>query len=401
MNQLRQVLIVIPFLLGGFTWPQTSVAEPIRIMPFGDDWTKGRWGQATYRYPLWFMLRDAGFDVDFVGLRTTTLEPPNESWYPEYFTTFDRDHEGRDHTRSSQLISGADSAAQRFEPHVVLLMVGGWDIFEFGAGGVAQTGNNLPLIIQKFREHVPDVVILLSTTPPWVETPDGDPVNTEFGAPLADAQRQIALDNHTPESPVYLVENFTGFNTSTMLGPEQLAQPNRTGEIWMAENFFEVLEEVLPTIDTTDEDGFSINAGLNDAWFDNATPGQGFFISVFPDIEMMFLAWFTYDSERPEPGVEAILGEPGHRWLTAFGPYTGNVAELDVELTFGGTFSSGIPAPEQDPTYGEILIEFEDCSNASVSYDLPGPALSGVIDIQRIANDNVAGCEALGQSNAN
>ncbi|MDX1555108.1 MAG: hypothetical protein R3212_03685, partial [Xanthomonadales bacterium] len=66
--------------------------------------------------------------------------------------------------------------------------------------------------------------------------------------------------------------------------------------------------------------GFQINAGLNDAWFNALTPGQGFFITVFPDIEMMFLAWFTYDTERPDPSVMADVGEPGHRWLTAFGP---------------------------------------------------------------------------------
>jgi len=33
------------------------------------------------------------------------------------------------------------------------------------------------------------------------------------------------------------------------------------------------------------------------------------------------MAWFTHDTERPDTGVEAILGEPGHRWLTAQGPY--------------------------------------------------------------------------------
>jgi len=66
---------------------------------------------------------------------------------------------------------------------------------------------------------------------------------------------------------------------------------------------------------------FQINAGLNDAWYDPETAGQGFLITVFPDIGQMFLAWFTYDVERPGEGVTAQLGEPGHRWLTAQGPY--------------------------------------------------------------------------------
>jgi len=52
---------------------------------------------------------------------------------------------------------------------------------------------------------------------------------------------------------------------------------------------------------------FPINAGLNDSWFNPATNGQGFFITVFPDIQMMFLAWFTYDTERPPANASAIL----------------------------------------------------------------------------------------------
>jgi len=31
---------------------------------------------------------------------------------------------------------------------------------------------------------------------------------------------------------------------------------------------------------------------------------------VFPDIDKMFLAWFTYDKQRPPQDVTAMLGEP-------------------------------------------------------------------------------------------
>ena len=73
---------------------------------------------------------------------------------------------------------------------------------------------------------------------------------------------------------------------------------------------------------TVEEDdpvgGIPFNPGLNDTWFNADTVGQGFFITVFPDIGKVFLAWFTYDTERPPEDVTAILGEPGHRWITAF-----------------------------------------------------------------------------------
>jgi hypothetical protein len=96
-----------------------------------------------------------------------------------------------------------------------------------------------------------------------------------------------------------------------------------------------------------------------------------------------------------------VLGEPGHRWLTAFGDYAGNVAELDVELTAGGVFNRAAPVPDQQAGYGEILIEFEDCNSAVLTYDLIDAELSGMVAIQRIANDNVATCEALSQPAAN
>lgn len=81
---------------------------------------------------------------------------------------------------------------------------------------------------------------------------------------------------------------------------------------------------------------FQINAGIADAWYNPATAGQGFFITVLPDIQQMFLAWFTYDRGRPSEDVTALPGEPGHRWLTAQGPYDGDTANLTIFVAEGG-----------------------------------------------------------------
>lgn len=141
--------------------------------------------------------------------------------------------------------------------------------------------------------------------------------------------------------------------------------------------------------------GFGINAGLNDAWYNPATSGQGFLIVVYPELKQMFLAWFTYDVERPAEDVEAILGEPGHRWLTAQGPYTGDTAMLDVYVSSGGVFDSAEPPvgpPVQD---GTMQVRFSGCNGGMVSYDIPSAGLPGEVPIQRIALDNVAVCESL------
>ena len=142
--------------------------------------------------------------------------------------------------------------------------------------------------------------------------------------------------------------------------------------------------------------GFVINSGLNDAWFNLATNGQGFLITVFPDRKEMILAWFTYDTERPPEDVTAMLGEPGHRWLTAQGPYDGDTANLTVFVTEGGVFDAAVPVAETDPAGdGSMTIEFADCSEGLVNYQITSLEISGEIPIQRITPDNVPLCEAL------
>jgi len=144
-------------------------------------------------------------------------------------------------------------------------------------------------------------------------------------------------------------------------------------------------------------DRFTINPGLNDAWYDPETPGQGFLMTILPEAETLFLAWFTYDAERPSEGVSAILGEPGHRWLTAQGPYDPNWPEvyLDVFLTQGGLFDSAEPAPEMGEPIGDIRIWWDECENATLSYYIPGLDLGSAMFIRRIVPDNVPLCEAL------
>jgi formylglycine-generating enzyme required for sulfatase activity len=142
---------------------------------------------------------------------------------------------------------------------------------------------------------------------------------------------------------------------------------------------------------------FQINNGINDAWYDPATAGQGLLITVFPVIEQMFLAWFTYDTERPPEDVTAILGEPGHRWLTAQGPYAGDTATLKISVTEGGVFDAAEPPASTDPAGdGTMTIEFSDCSQGLVSYQITSLGISGQIPIQRITDDNVSLCESLG-----
>ena len=139
-----------------------------------------------------------------------------------------------------------------------------------------------------------------------------------------------------------------------------------------------------------------LNAGLNDAWFNATTSGQGFFVIVFPDIKQVFLGWFTYDTERPASDTTALLGEPGHRWVTAQGPYEGNTANLTLFVTEGGVFNAAEPAAGTDPAGdGTVTLTFTDCENGVVNFEITSLGLSGEIPIQRLALDNVARCESF------
>jgi len=160
--------------------------------------------------------------------------------------------------------------------------------------------------------------------------------------------------------------------------------------LMLAENQYEVFYQ--PAMN------FRINAGLNDAWLNPDTDGQGLLIAVFPVVKRMFVAWFTYDTERPPQGATANLGEPGHRWLTAQGSYDGNLADLKVYVTRGGVFDAAEPAASTDPAGdGSMQIEFTDCNEALVTYEIASLARPGQFPIERIALDNVPLCESLAQ----
>jgi len=141
---------------------------------------------------------------------------------------------------------------------------------------------------------------------------------------------------------------------------------------------------------------FQINAGVNDAWFSATTSGQGFTMIVFPEIKQMFVTWFTFDTERPPEDVTAILGDPGHRWLTAQGPYDGDTATLTIYSTEGGVFDSAEPATSTDQSGdGTLTLKFADCTEALAIYEITSLNMSGEIPLERIVHDNLPLCEVL------
>ncbi len=140
---------------------------------------------------------------------------------------------------------------------------------------------------------------------------------------------------------------------------------------------------------------FGINAGMNDAWVNAGADKQGMFITVYPDLKILFLAWFTFDTVPPAMGTQATFGSADQRWATAVGSYSGSTAQLNAELTSGGLFNSSEPLPNQDTHYGTINLDFKNCNQAVVDFDFPSVGESGQFTINRALEENAALCEVL------
>ncbi|MFT5373099.1 MAG: hypothetical protein ACI9R7_002659, partial [Lysobacterales bacterium] len=127
---------------------------------------------------------------------------------------------------------------------------------------------------------------------------------------------------------------------------------------------------------------------------------------VFPDLKIIFLAWFTFDTVPPSQGTSstiessskstiATFGSDDQRWTTAVGSYSGTTAQLKAELTSGGLFNSSEPLPAQQLEYGTINLDFKNCNEAMVDFNFPSVGEAGQFTISRALAKNAALCEAL------
>jgi acyl-CoA thioesterase-1 len=353
---------------------QSTHAQAVKILPLGDSWTEGVRHHVSYRYDLWFKLIDAGFDVDFVGSKRNTFDGPDLDLYPEYLTTFDRNHQATAGIRSDELVGSAKQDSAKYQPDIVLLWAGGADLGWLGASGVINAKFGLRDIIEGIRSVVPGVTILLAQSPPYI----GD--GSDFVELLNDAVATVASDLDTPQSPVILVDHYTGYDIGSMTMGDRDHQ-NRVGEAWIAENWFEVLADILPDFKS---EPFQINAGHAGAWFNPETPGQGQLVDVEPASKLLFLSWFTF--------ADAASADPNEQhWFTAQGNYSGDSADLVVYETLGGRFDD--PQEVSTDAVGQATLSFSDCANGQLDYTIDTWDLQGSFPLQRAIPGTENVCE--------
>ena len=166
-------------------------AAVLRIMPLGDSNTRGpeptgqpgplpaAIGAGGYRYPLQQMLRNAGYQFDFVGSQTSNAvgqqgSNPPASW--TYDPAFDQEHQGLAGFSNGMLITGgpvptlpgdpvldAPSLANcltLYRPDIVLLMSGSNGLDPANVSANLQSLDN---VIRTITSRAPATRVIVST----------------------------------------------------------------------------------------------------------------------------------------------------------------------------------------------------------------------------------------------
>ena len=230
----------------------------------------------------------------------------------------------------------------------------------------------------------PDYAFILASI-----NPNGSSTNGwfQYGATTAYGSITFPRSIGSGTSSVSHTAGLKGLNCNTTYNFQAVAQ-NELGTTYGSNQTFSTLDCAPPPPPLPDPTPgeFQINSGLNSIWYNPSTDGQGFFLTVFPDLKMMFASWYTYDTIRPPSGTPYALGEPGHRWITAQGPYSGNEALLDVYISKGGLFDQ---AQSVDTLRdGTLHFKFDNCHNATVTYDIPSIGRQGEIPVVLLFGDS-------------
>ena len=158
-----------------------AATPTIRILPVGDSITYGSSVAGGYRLPLYRMLTNAGFNVDFTGTQTGNGDPALP----------DSDHEGHGGWTISQIDGIMLSVfTATVDPDVILLMIGTND---YGGGNGSGATNRLEALIAKMALARPYAKIIVASL-----TQRGEPyetqIQTTFNPFVPDiVARQVAL----------------------------------------------------------------------------------------------------------------------------------------------------------------------------------------------------------------
>lgn len=223
------------------TWPAPAQARPLqpavglKIMLLGDSITSGTTTWASYRYWLYQDLAARGWAVNFVGSIHGQIQTGEDP--PACCRNFDWDHEGHSGYRVDDIIPLLPAWLDLNLPDIILIHLGTNDIVQ--GQSASSTRAELGQVIDLLRAANPRIKILLAQIIPvkWY----GNVLTnvTVLNASLID----LAAIKNQKESPVLLVDQYTGFDVSANTWDG--VHPNPSGEQKMALRWRVGIEQVL------------------------------------------------------------------------------------------------------------------------------------------------------------
>lgn len=202
------------------------------ILILGNSITNGIEGFNSFRRPLWHRLNDVGLNFDFIGTMNTVynnLPHPNPD--------FDLDHEGHYGWTADQLGAYLPAWLRDYTPDIVLLMIGSNDIYR--GDQPSQVVSEIGVLIDQLRADNPNVTVLLGSLIPTI-----DPSRIAGSLELSSLLPAFAASKSTANSLVQFVDQTVNMSTSDLY---DLVHPNETGEVKIAENWYNGLMEFLTT----------------------------------------------------------------------------------------------------------------------------------------------------------
>lgn len=215
-------------------------AAPIRVLPLGDSITQGGRRdreEYTYRHPLFYRLREAGYPVDFIGSLKAGLHG-DAKWPDKDGVPFDPDHEGHYGWKTAKVRDNLREWMKSYPapPDVVLIHLGTNDqgSQDFDRDIVAP----LREMVGMLRAANPRVVVLLGH------------LNFNGGAALQIRPKVEALakELNTAGSPVATVAHYEGWTKKPDApNPDTFdwAHPNPSGQKKMADGWFAAMKPHL------------------------------------------------------------------------------------------------------------------------------------------------------------
>jgi lysophospholipase L1-like esterase len=215
-----------------------TILPRLRVMPLGDSITYGLGAGGGYRAPLYQLITNAGYILDYIGNQigngAASLPDP--------------DHEGY----SGATIASIDSILPSIfnasaPPHIILLLLGVNDFR--GPPDTAHATNRLEALVVRLATNWPNAKIIVGSLTEVYE-PINTQIQTNFNPFLPGmCERQRGLGRQ-----VYFTDMHSAVPLADM--PDQL-HPNQLGYTKMATNWFNVVNIMAtPTLDF-DGDGMS------------------------------------------------------------------------------------------------------------------------------------------------